>query len=40
MDEFIKTAIAEFGVKEIHVLQNKPTIVKYAKEAGFELIFG
>ena len=35
MDKILKIAIAELGQKEISGPQNNPTIVNYAKEAGF-----
>jgi len=38
MDQLIKVAIAELGQKEIDGPENNPTIVRYAKEAGFDWI--
>ncbi len=38
MDAFFKTAVAELGEKEIRGPEHNPTIVGYAKEAGFEWI--
>ena len=35
MDKILKIAIAELGQKEISGPQDNPTIVNYAKEAGF-----
>jgi uncharacterized protein (TIGR02594 family) len=35
MDKILKLAIAELGQKEISGPQDNPTIVNYAKEAGF-----
>ncbi len=38
MDKLLKTAIAELGQKEIRGPKHNPTIVRYAKEAGFPWI--
>jgi len=38
MDKILKIAIAELGQKEISGPQNNPTIVNYAKEAGFSWV--
>jgi len=38
MDKLFKTAVAELGQKEIQGSQNSPTIVNYAREAGFSWV--
>lgn len=38
MDKLLKIAIAELGQKEVTGPQNNPTIVNYAKEAGFDWV--
>jgi uncharacterized protein (TIGR02594 family) len=38
MDKLLKIAVAELGQKEISGSGNNPTIVKYAKEAGFSWV--
>ena len=38
MDKILKIAIAELGQKEISGPQDNPTIVNYAKEAGFDWV--
>lgn len=38
MDKILKIAIAELGQKEISGPQDNPTIVNYAKEAGFSWV--
>lgn len=38
MDELIKTAMAELGEKEISGPEHNPTIVGYAKKAGFDWV--
>jgi uncharacterized protein (TIGR02594 family) len=38
MDKILKIAVAELGEKEIQGPEDNPTIVNYAKEAGFDWI--
>lgn len=38
MDELLKIAVAELGQKEISGTDDNPTIVNYAKEAGFDWV--
>jgi uncharacterized protein (TIGR02594 family) len=38
MDELIKIAVSQLGEKEISGAPDNPTIVKYAKDSGFEWV--